>query len=56
VQLDEPIEHVWLVSPDQASLSPISLEFRSISNKVIVKVPLLEIWNVFFFEIKKAKY
>jgi dextranase len=55
LQLDEPIERVWLVSPDHASLSPVPLEFKSISNKIIVKVPSLEIWNVFFFETKKVK-
>jgi hypothetical protein len=45
----------WLVSPDHASLSPVPVEFESISNKVIIKVPSLEIWNVLFFEMKKTK-
>ncbi|NMC47653.1 MAG: hypothetical protein GYA52_12580 [Chloroflexi bacterium] len=55
IQLEEPIEHIWLVSPDHASLSPVPVEFESISNKVIIKVPSLEIWNVLFFEMKKTK-
>jgi dextranase len=54
LHLDEPVKRVWLVSPDQDSLTPQALDFNSVAGRWVVKIPRLEIWDVLLFETKQS--
>jgi hypothetical protein len=54
LHLDEPVERVWLVSPDHDSLTPQALDFNSVAGRWVVKIPRLEIWDVLLFETKQS--
>jgi dextranase len=50
VHINEEVKQVSLVSPDRNSISPVSLGFSQLSEKVIIQVPSLEIWEVLLIE------
>jgi dextranase len=54
IQMDEPLKNIWLVSPDFDSLTPESLEFKLIKDKLVLKIPSLEVWDVILIETMKA--
>jgi hypothetical protein len=53
LQLDKPIERIWLVSPDLDSVSPQALKFESAAGRLEIKVPRLDLWDVLLFETKQ---
>jgi dextranase len=48
--LNEKVARVWLVSPDEESLSPLTLEFAAAENAVEIHIPSLVVWDVLLIE------